>query len=51
MRYIKENDLDWAIWALNGYQGLPENDETYGVLNHTWSGPRYPWMVRDLITI
>jgi endoglucanase len=39
--YLKEKDLDWAYWPLNGTQGpgYGRTDgarETYGVLNLTW---------------
>jgi endoglucanase len=26
IRYLKENNIDWAYWALNGYQGTPSKD-------------------------
>lgn len=39
-------DLDWALWALQGSyyirKGRPEFEETFGVLNRDWSGPKSP---------
>uniref|UniRef100_A0A7N0VII4 Glycoside hydrolase family 5 domain-containing protein n=1 Tax=Kalanchoe fedtschenkoi TaxID=63787 RepID=A0A7N0VII4_KALFE len=39
-----ENDLDWAVWGLQGsyYQrdGIEGPTETYGVLDTTWSRPK-----------
>jgi endoglucanase len=51
IQYLKEFSLDWAYWALNGYQGTPDKDETFGILKHDWFDLRYPWMLADLVTI
>jgi hypothetical protein len=45
MDYMKETNMDWAIWALNGYQGQPSKDESFGVFDHNWSNARYTWMI------
>lgn len=40
-RYLVEHDVDWAVWGLQGSyylrQGVPERDESYGVLNYNWT--------------
>ncbi len=43
-RYLAENDIDWAVWALNGTQGRGYGrafgaEESFGVLNTMWNGP------------
>jgi endoglucanase len=43
-QYLADNDIDWAVWALNGTQGSGYGRtfgavETYGVLNTAWSAP------------
>ncbi len=44
--YMTDNDADWALWALQGSyyvrNGQADYDETYGALNHDWSGWRNP---------
>ncbi|KAL9679987.1 hypothetical protein QQ045_017858 [Rhodiola kirilowii] len=41
---IAEKDLDWALWALQGSYYLKNGnvgpEETYGVLDSTWTTPR-----------
>lgn len=43
-RYLIEHDIDWAVWCLQGNyyfkEGNVELDETYGMLNHNWTGWR-----------
>ncbi len=43
-RYLDEADIDWAYWAINGTQATGTTrslgaEETYGVLDVTWSKP------------
>ena len=43
-RYLADQDIDWAVWALNGTQGSGYNrtfggEETFGVLNAGWNAP------------
>jgi len=44
--YIKGNDGDWALWAIQGSyyvrDGVVDNDEPWGVLNSQWSDWRNP---------
>lgn len=46
------NELDWAIWALQGSyyirSGVPGTEEEYGVLDNTWSQPRNPAVFQRL---
>ncbi|PVI03898.1 glycoside hydrolase family 5 protein [Periconia macrospinosa] len=50
--YIKGNDVDWAIWALQGnYYVRDKNvnqDEPWGILNGEWSEWRNP-KVKDIL--
>jgi endoglucanase len=43
-QYLTEADIDWAYWALNGTQAKGTGrtfgaEDTYGVLDTSWSGP------------
>ncbi len=44
--YMTGNDADWAVWALQGSyyarDNIVDNDESYGIMNHDWSGLRNP---------
>lgn len=46
VEYQRDNDGDWAIWALQGSyyvrEGKVDHDEGFGVLNHDWSDWRNP---------
>jgi endoglucanase len=42
--YLAEADIDWAYWALNGTEASGTTrtlgaEDTYGILNATWSAP------------
>jgi hypothetical protein len=53
-RYLKERDLDWAYWPLDGQKGPSrewKEEETYGILNTTWSGFAYQPLLDVLKTI
>jgi endoglucanase len=52
-QYISDNDLDWAVWALNGTQGSGYSrtfgaQETFGVLNIEWNGAATDSFLSDL---
>lgn len=50
-RYIRERDLDWAYWPLDGQQGPSRQRgavEGYGLLNATWDGWAYPPLLAEL---
>lgn len=44
--YMETTDADWALWALQGSyyvrDGQTNYDESYGLLDYTWSGLRNP---------
>lgn len=51
IQYMKSTDIDWSYWAVNGTEARATGaggtrilgaEETYGVLNMTWSGPSGP---------
>lgn len=49
--YIRERDLDWAWWQIDGQQGPSrtlKDTETYGLLNTTWNGPVFLPLVAHL---
>ncbi|KAG2017362.1 glycosyl hydrolase family 5 protein/cellulase [Coprinopsis cinerea AmutBmut pab1-1] len=52
VRYLESNDAEWAYWALQGSYYVRERrvnfDETFGLLNHDWSGWRNGSFVRTL---
>ncbi|KAL3498923.1 hypothetical protein ACH5RR_041655 [Cinchona calisaya] len=43
---MPENDLDWAVWSLQGSyyikEGVHDPEETYAMLNYNWSTIRSP---------
>ncbi|GBF94599.1 glycoside hydrolase [Raphidocelis subcapitata] len=50
-RYIKERDLDWSYWLLDGDQGPSRNmnaRDDLGLLNHSWDGWEHPEMIEEL---
>eukprot|EP00775_Hariotina_reticulata_P004022 gene4022-4270_t len=53
-QYLQERDLDWAYWPLDGQMGPSrewKGEETYGILNTTWSGFAYQPLLDVLRTI
>ena len=48
IKYMKELDLDWTYWCLDGYKCDDQENETYGVWNKDFSAARYPEMLNDL---
>lgn len=53
-RYLQERDLDWAYWPLDGQMGPSrewKGEETYGILNTTWSGFAYQPLLDVLKTV
>lgn len=51
MTYLKETDIDWTYWALDGFKCEPEKDETYGVFTNDFMDARHPDLLVDLITV
>lgn len=49
--YLKERDLDWSYWLLDGQQGASRilgREEPFGVLNASWDGWAYPPLLQQL---
>lgn len=46
VEYMESNDADWSVWAVQGdyyvREGQTSSDESYGLLDATWSGWRNP---------
>ncbi|KAH8600916.1 glycoside hydrolase superfamily [Bisporella sp. PMI_857] len=44
--YMKSNDMDWALWAIQGTyyvrQGQANYDESWGLMDRDWNGARNP---------
>lgn len=51
MQYLKETDIDWTYWALDGFKCDPEKDETFGVFTNDFSGARHPDLLQDMIEV
>lgn len=51
IRFMKETDIDWTYWALDGFKCDPDKDETYGIFTNDFKGPRHPEMLADLISV
>lgn len=50
-RYLKERDLDWSYWTLDGQQGPSRSlraEESYGLLDASWSRPAFGPLVDAL---
>lgn len=48
MKFLRDTDVDWSYWCLDGYKCANQQDETYGIYNSKWDGHRYPHMVQNL---
>lgn len=47
MRYMRERDVDWAYWSLNG-EKRPHEPESYGLLSGDMQTVMHPWKMADL---
>jgi len=47
IRFIREHDLDWAIWPIDGYQ-YGRGNEGYGILMEDFKTVRHPWKMEQL---
>ena len=47
MRLLKEEDIDWTYWCLDGYK-CQYDDETFGVWTKDYESQRHPKMLRDM---
>ena len=48
MRILRELDLDWTYWCLDGYKCDEQEDETYGVWDYDFKTARHPELLEDL---
>jgi endoglucanase len=56
LSYLKQRDIDWNYWALNGTQAKGTSrtfggEETYGILDTSWLSPAGPPAVSLLQTL
>jgi hypothetical protein len=49
--YLKQTSLDWTYWVIDGFQGDPSHDETYGMFNKDFTTVRHPDLLADLISV
>jgi hypothetical protein len=49
MKYLREEDIDWTYWALDGFKCDPDKDETYGVFSNNFKQARHPDLLEDMI--
>lgn len=42
IQYLRQSDIDWAYWALDGFKCEPDDDQTYGIYCNDFSGARHP---------
>lgn len=42
LRFMKELDLDWIYWCLDGYKCDKQEDETYGIWDYDFKRVRHP---------
>ena len=48
MRLLRELDLDWTYWCLDGYKCDDQQDETFGVWDYNFREARHPHLLEDL---
>ena len=49
VRFLKEHDLDWAYWPLDGYQYREtKGDESFGILTPDFASVRHDWKLQQL---
>ena len=51
MQYLKESDIVWTYWALDGFKCDPSDDETFGVFTNNFAEARHPEMLEDMIAV
>mmetsp|Transcript_48003 Transcript_48003/g.124878 ORF Transcript_48003/g.124878 Transcript_48003/m.124878 type:complete len:608 (+) Transcript_48003:35-1858(+) len=47
MRYLREHDVDWSYWSLNG-EMRPGHEESFGLLNPDMVTVQQPWKMHDI---
>lgn len=48
LKVLRDTDVDWTYWCLDGYKCSDQQDETYGILTKDFKGVRYPSMMEQL---
>ena len=48
VRFIREHDLDWGYWCIDGYQFGRGDDEGYGILMNDFATIRDSWRLEEL---
>ena len=48
VKLLKDTDVDWTYWCLDGYKCANQEDETYGILTKDFKCSRYPTMLKQL---
>lgn len=51
IRLLRELDLDWTYWCLDGYKCDDQQDETFGVWDYHFREPRHPDLLQDLKSV
>ena len=47
-KFLKDHDLDWAYWPIDGYQFGKNDNEGYGIFENDFKTIRHPWKVQQL---
>ena len=47
VRFLREFDLDWSYWPIDGYQ-FPGDNESYGILMPDFATVRHDWKLKQL---
>ena len=48
LRFLREFDLDWAYWPIDGYEFGLKGDESYGILLNDFTTVRHDWKLKQL---
>lgn len=48
MRLLKETDLDWTYWCLDGFKCKSQEDETFGIWTNDFKYVRNPAILKDI---
>ena len=51
IQWLRESDVDWCYWALDGFKCESNDDETFGIYANNFMEPRNPSMLRDLQSV
>lgn len=51
IRLLRQRDLDWTYWCLDGYKCHDQQDETFGVWDYEFKEARHPDLLEDIKSI